>query len=181
MNIINYAVLFFSFALYSCDSISIEKSNLSSNYGKIVKIIDGDTYDILLEGNNKIRVRMEGIDAPEKGMPLCNVAKKYLKDICSENNIRLVVTGKDRHGRTLAYSYLDDGRELSHEMIKAGLAWHFKKYSSDTTLALLEIEAKELRIGLWKLNNPMSPWRFRELHHNGVPTRDSFNIREDQQ
>ena len=83
--------------------------------------------------------------------------------------------GIDNHGRTLAFSYLDDGKELSHEMIKAGLAWHFKKYSSDSVLSNLEKEAIKLRLGLWADQNPMSPWENRRLHRSGISTKDSFH------
>ncbi len=124
---------------------------------------------------------MEGIDAPEKGMPYYRVAKKYLGELCYGKHVRLEPTGKDIHGRTLAFSYLDDGSELSHEMIKAGLAWHFKKYSSDSGLANLEIEARNSRVGLWADENPMPPWENRSLHRNGVSTKDSFDIKEGQQ
>lgn len=150
----------------------IEKS------GKIVSIIDGDTYDILLDGRKVIRVRMEGIDAPEKGMPFYKKAKNHLSILCFDKYVKLKILGKYRHDRTLAFSYLEDGTELSHEMLKAGLAWHFKKYNSDTDLELLEKEARMSKIGIWSLNNPKSPWENRALYRNGVSTKDSFRIKE---
>lgn len=145
--------------------------------GKVIGIIDGDTYDLLVAGNKTIRVRMEGIDAPERGMPYYKVAKNFLGSLCFEKNVILQVTGIDNHGRYLGFTFLDDGRELSHEMIRAGLAWHFKKYSSDKILANLESEARIAKRGLWKDKNPMSPWRNRSLHRQGVSTKDSFNVR----
>ncbi len=178
--------LIFSFAI-SCRNGSgnrlkpntITSSTItSSTTGKVISIIDGDTYDILLDGNKAIRVRMEGIDAPEKGMPFYKVAKKYLGKLCFEKDIRLEITGTDNRERTLAFSYLQDGSELSHEMIKAGLAWHFKKYSSDASLSNLEIEAKNSKLGLWADNNPMPPWKNRKLHREGISTKDSFKIKE---
>lgn len=147
-----------------------------ANTGKVIAIIDGDTYDILLDGNKTERIRMESIDAPEKGMPFYGVSKNYLGSLCFKKDVRLQITGKDNHGRTLAFSYLDDSTELSHEMIKAGLAWHFKKYSSDTVLANLEISARESKLGLWADSKPMPPWANRALHRGGISTKDSFNI-----
>ena len=146
----------------------------------MIGIIDGDTYDILIEGNSTIRVRMEGIDAPEKGMPYYKVAKKHLSELCFGKQVILKNTSKDNHSRTLAFSYLEDGKELSHEMIKVGLAWHFKKYNSDSDLAELEMEAKNSKIGIWTDDNPMPPWENRELHRSGVSTKDSFDIQENQ-
>ena len=175
-----HGILFLLLFFISCNNISDDKIESGSNQGKVISILDGDTYDILVEGNKTIRVRMEGIDAPEKGMPFYRVSKSYLGEMCFNKNVRLEVTGKDLHGRTLAFSYLDDGRELSHEMIKAGLAWHFKKYSTDTVLSNLEIMARNSKLGLWVDKNPMPPWENRRLHRDGISTKDSFNIKENE-
>ena len=167
----------FLFAALACFCIGScnQRAELT---GKVVSIVDGDTYDILIEENKVVRVRMEGIDAPEKGMPFYRVAKNYLGKLCFEKNVRLDGEEKDSRDRTLAYTYLEDGTELSHEMVKAGLAWHFKKYSTDSTLAALEIEAQNSRRGLWIDSQPMPPWENRELHRKGISTKDSFNIKE---
>lgn len=162
----------------SCKNRSELDPQITLTTGKVVSIIDGDTYDLLINDNTTMRIRMEGIDAPEKGMPFYHVSKTYLGNLCKDQKIRLEVTGKDSHGRTLAYSYLPDGRELSHEMIKVGLAWHFNKYNSDPVLATLEIEARKAKIGLWIDDDPMSPWENRSLHSQGVSTKDSFDIRQ---
>ncbi|MFN8298378.1 MAG: thermonuclease family protein [Chitinophagales bacterium] len=172
-NLIYFCIIFL-FA--SCNSNNSQKGEPNGNSGKVIGIIDGDTYDILMEGNIKIRIRMEGIDAPEKGMPFYKVAKNYLGKLCFEKMVRLDVKEKDNHNRTVAYSYLEDGRELSHEMVKSGLAWHFKQYSTDTILSNLEIEAKRARLGLWINDNPMPPWENRRLHRAGISTKDSFEI-----
>lgn len=170
-------LLLFSFiVLASCNGNNNSKAETDSDIGKVVGIIDGDTYDILLDGHKTVRIRMEGIDAPEKGMPFYRKAKKHLSDLCFGKTIRLEIRDTDRHGRKVAFSYLEDGTELSHEMIKAGLAWHFKKYNSDDDLAKLEIEAQNAKIGIWSTEKPMSPWENRALHRNGISTKDSFNI-----
>ncbi|MCW3105720.1 MAG: thermonuclease family protein [Segetibacter sp.] len=180
-------ILLFSFILFnaSCKSRSgNRKANLQNEItetGKIVGILDGDTYDILMHGNETVRVRMEGIDAPEKGMPFYKAAKNYLATLCFGKQVRLKISRQDNHDRTLALSYLEDGTELSHEMLKAGLAWHFKKYNSDVDLAQLEMAARNLKIGLWIDDNPMPPWENRALHRSGVSTKDSFHIKEGQQ
>ena len=183
-------LFFFLFAIipiFSCkpgnhrrvrNSNTVLSDSTTSTTGKVIAILDGDTYDILLNGNTPTRIRMEGIDAPEKGMPYYKVAKNYLGQLCFGKEVRLEITGKDLHDRTLAFSYLADGTELSHEMIKAGLAWHFKKYSTDTVLARLETEARDQKIGLWADKNPMTPWENRRLHKAGISTKDSFESRQ---
>jgi micrococcal nuclease len=179
-------ILLFSFFLFnaSCNSRSGNRKANSQNEkaetGKIVGILDGDTYDVLMPGNKTVRVRMEGIDAPEKGMPFYKAAKNYLSSICFGKQVKLKISGKDNHNRTLAFSYLEDGAELSHEMLKAGLAWHFKKYNNDSDLADLQVKARESKIGLWVDESPMPPWDNRRLHRNGISTKDSFDIQEEQ-
>jgi endonuclease YncB( thermonuclease family) len=123
--------------------------------------VDGDTYDIMLDGQ-KTRIRMDGIDAPERGMDYYKQAKNYLGELCENNEIRVEITDTDRYGRSIAKSYLPDGRELGHEMVKAGMAWHYKKYSNDATLDQLEQEARNAAIGLWSLSNPEAPWDHRK-------------------
>lgn len=179
LSIIWFLLLFIS--IIACTSKSGKNPSLkkgSTVIGKVISIVDGDTYDVLIQDNKTIRVRMEGIDAPEKGMPFYQKSKKYLSDLCFGKQIKFKVTGVDNHERILAYSFLEDGKELSQEMIKDGLAWHFKKYNSDQELSEFEIEARNLRKGLWIDENPMSPWENRKLHRNGISTKDSFNIEE---
>ena len=180
-------ILLFSVFLFnaSCNSRSGNRKAYSQieqvETGKIIGIVDGDTFDILMEGNITVRVRMEGIDAPERGMPFYKVAKNYLSNLCFGKQVKLKISHKDNHNRTLAFSYLEDGKELSHEMLKAGLAWHFKKYNSDVDLEQLEIDARNSKIGIWQDENPMPPWINRNLHRNRVSTKDSFNIKAGEQ
>ena len=179
LSIIWFVLIFIS--IIACTSKSgkipsLEKGSTVS--GKVISIIDGDTYDALLPSNKTIRVRMEGIDAPEKGMPFYQKSKKYLSSLCFNKQVKIKITGTDDYDRFLAYTYLEDSKELSQEMIKAGYAWHFKKYNSDTVLSNLEIEAKNLKKGLWSEENPMAPWTNRSLHRQGISTKDSFNIEE---
>ena len=177
VKILSFMILLLSI---SCNSRSGDKSVTEIEEeisGKIIKIIDGDTYDILLNGNETARVRMEGIDAPERGMPFYRVSKNYLAELCFKKYVTLQITGKDRYKRLLALSFLEDGTELSHLMIEAGLAWHFKKYNSDDELANLEIEARKSKRGLWIDKNPMPPWENRKLHRSGISTKDSFDIK----
>ncbi|MBS1745596.1 MAG: thermonuclease family protein [Bacteroidetes bacterium] len=155
-----------------------EKFNNSVVSGKVIGIVDGDTYDILLNGKKTMRVRMEGIDAPEKGMPFYRKAKNYLASLCFGKIVRVEIHSTDSNGRLIAFTYLDDGRELSHEMIKAGMAWHFKKYNHDADLEKLEVAARKSKTGLWIDPSPMPPWTNRFLHRKGISTKDSFQIKK---
>jgi len=157
---------------------SYSKETPRDNFtGLVVGVLDGDTYDVLTSEKEQIRIRMEGIDAPERGMPYYKVAKKHLSQLCFKKNVRVEISSTDRYGRTIGYGYLEDGRELGHEMLKAGLAWHYKKYNSEEEMASLEEEARESKIGLWADTRPMAPWDNRRYHRNGISTKDSFNLK----
>lgn len=175
------ACLILAFNTVSCAGTPSADGDLEKVFGKVVRIIDGDTYDLLTAGKKIIRVRMEGIDAPERGMPYYKVSKQYLADLCFGKEVMIDISGHDRHGRALGYTYLQDGSEASHAMIKAGLAWHFKKYNSDSTLSSLEAQARTARRGLWKENNPVAPWINRKLHRQGISTKGTYRKQTERQ
>ena len=171
-------LLFLIVFTFSCYFKSEERRNINNNdyiFGKVIRIWDGDTYDLLTDDNRTIRIRMEGIDAPEGGMPFYKVSKNYLGELCFGKRVKFKSTGKDHYGRYLGFTYLDDGTELCHEMIKAGLAWHYKKHNSDDDLASLEIEAQNAKLKIWSNKDPIPPWEIRRLRRQGISTRDSLN------
>lgn len=146
--------------------------------GYVVGIMDGDTYDLLLDDKTKIRIRMHGIDAPEKGMPFSRVSKKFLSNLCFNKTVTIIKTDDDGHGRIVAKTYTSDGKECGEELLKAGLAWHYKKYNSEKKLAQMEIEARRKKIGIWSDANPIAPWEIRKLRRQGISTKSKFNLSE---
>lgn len=153
--------------VYNSQPNNTTTNTTNNNTGKVIKIVDGDTYDLLIEDKTTIRIRMNGIDAPEKGQPFYQKAKDFLGQLCFQKNIRIVKTDIDMHGRVVAESYLEDGTSLSYEMVRNGFAWHFKKYSTDAKLAQLEIDAKNQKLGLWVDANPVAPWDIRAHRRSG--------------
>jgi micrococcal nuclease len=154
---------------YTCNQeVSDEQSASAENIitGRVIAIIDGDTYDLLTADTVKYRVRMEGIYAPERGMPYYRVSKDYLGALCFGQRVSIHHSGSDRYSRLLGFTYLDDGRELSREMILAGMAWHYKRYNEDPTLDSLENEARNRKAGLWADKNPKAPWEYRKERRN---------------
>ncbi|SHJ81533.1 nuclease homologue [Arenibacter nanhaiticus] len=67
----------------------------------------------------------------------------------------------DRNGRLIGEIFDADGININKEMVRLGMAWHFKKYSDDMSYDKLEIEARDSKIGLWKDKEPVAPWDFR--------------------
>lgn len=130
--------------------------------GKVVKIVDGDTFDLLLKNNTTLRVRMNGIDCPEKRQPYFKNAKQALAINIFGKTISIVSKSKDKYKRTLADVYFNK-EHINLKMIANGFAWHYKKYSADIILAKAELNARVKKLGLWSLPSPIAPWEFRKL------------------
>lgn len=129
--------------------------------GKVIKIVDGDTYDVLTSDFKTIRIRMNGIDAPEKKQAFGEKSKDYLGSLCFGKTVKIVPISYDRNKRLIADSFTDRDLNLSRAMLRAGYAWHFKKYSKDKKMADDEDHARKIRAGLWVDNEPIAPWVFR--------------------
>ena len=84
--------------------------------------------------------------------------------------VKVVWKKKDRYGRTLGHVYVS-GKRTNLQMIKQGMAWHYKQYSKDQELASAEIEARKKRIGLWADKSPVAPWDWRWKYNNYRPHR----------
>lgn len=142
---------------------------------RVVRIIDGDTIEVLDESKRPIRVRLAGIDAPEKGQPFSKVAKDVLGQLVRDQTVVLEGTKTDRWDRRVAKVVTD--RDVCLEMVRRGLAWHFKRYENEQTAAdrenydLAEKRARQERLGNWREAAPVPPWDFREARRNG--NRDS--------
>lgn len=140
------------------NNISFAQINIT---GKVIKIIDGDTFDLLLQNNTTIRVRMNGIDCPEKKQPYYKNAKQALSQYIFGKKVNVISKSKDKYKRTLADVFFSN-ENINLKMIANGFAWHFKKYSSNVILAKAEINARVKKLGLWSLPNPIAPWDFRK-------------------
>lgn len=130
--------------------------------GKAVKIADGDTFTLLTSNNTLVKIRLNGIDAPEKGQDFWIASRDLLGKLLSGHSLRVSITGKDRYGRLIGNVYADR-LWVNGRMVEAGLAWHFLKYSNDPELAKAETLARKHQYGLWIQSSPLPPWEFRAL------------------
>lgn len=136
---------------------------LSELSGKVVGVSDGDTVDILIAGR-AVRIRLFGIDCPEKRQPFGAAAKKFTSSLVFGREVTVRVHDTDRYGRTVGEVVLSDGRSLNRELVQAGLAWWYRRYAPDEPeLEKLEAEARAARKGLWGDKVPIKPWEFRAL------------------
>jgi micrococcal nuclease len=129
--------------------------------GKVVGVADGDTITVLRD-RESVRVRLNGIDAPEQGQAFGNRAKQFTSSLAFGKVVTARVKDRDRYGRLVADVILPDGRNLNHELVRTGFAWWFRRYApNDRMLADLEAEAPEARRGLWADPKPVAPWEWR--------------------
>jgi len=134
--------------------------------GRIVGVIDGDTVDVLIDTETLIRVRLSGIDAPERKQAFGSVAKKALSELTFDRRVIIEAQKVDQWGRLIG-KVLVAGNDANLAMVKNGLAFHYKKYqheqpADDRQLyAAAELAARTRRIGLWADEEPVPPWEFR--------------------
>ena len=124
-----------------------------------------------MRGGVGIEVRLDGIDCPELAQAFGRKAKSFTSGLVFGKAVRLVGKGKDRYDRELAEVLLPDGRSLNRELIAAGFAWWFRKYSTDRSLEVLEQSARRARRGLWVESDPVPPWDFRESNQRRTTDR----------
>ena len=133
--------------------------------GKVVGVTDGDTIKVLKDGI-QVKVRLAAIDCPEKGQPYGQAAKKFTANLVAGKIVNVWPTDTDRYGRTIAFVFVG-GVDLNKELLKAGLAWHYKQYSRDPELAKLEFEARSKKVGLWVEADAVAPWEWRKNKRSG--------------
>lgn len=113
-------------------------------YGKVVSVSDGDTFTMLTANNKQVKVRLHGIDCPEKSQDYGHLAKQYTSELVFGRYVHVVITDTDQYSRLVGKVFLDDDETcLNEELLKAGMAWHYKKYDTSTYWGTLEVGAND--------------------------------------
>ena len=135
--------------------------------GRVVSVADGDTVTVLDANEIQHRIRLEGIDAPEKRQAFGSRSKESLAAMIFGKDVTVVYGKTDQYGR-LVGKILLDGKDINLEQLKAGMAWHYKEYQREQTpedrelYAKTEDEARTARRGLWQDPDPTEPSAFRK-------------------
>jgi micrococcal nuclease len=130
--------------------------------GVVVGVTDGDTITVLHEGRGE-KIRLYGIDTPEKGQAFGKKAKQFTSQMVYGKTVEVQPKDTDRYGRTVALINVG-GQSLNEALIKDGLAWVYRKYCKETFCEdwlNFEIVARYGKIGLWSEPSPIPPWEFR--------------------
>jgi micrococcal nuclease len=139
--------------------------------GKVIGVTDGDTVTVLVE-KKPVKVRLEGIDAPEAKQAYGAKAKRHLSALAFGKECSVQATGRDRYGRVLGY-LLVAGEDVNERMVAEGFAWHFQKYNDEPRFTAAEASAREAGAGLWGDESPIAPWEWRALSPEERAARES--------
>lgn len=152
--------------LVSCGLLNNDKRNVRNEAdlpnplkAEVIGIQDGDTIELKFVYQGKkaghrigknVRIRLLHVNCPERGQPFYKVAKQFTSGQCFRKTVSIRHKGEfDKYGRLLGEIVLPNGQVLNKELVKNGLAVHFKKYSSDREYANFEIQAKKKKLGIW--------------------------------
>ncbi len=136
--------------------------------GKVIAVADGDTVTVVDVDQNKHKIRLAGIDAPESRQPYGQRSRQSLSDLVSGQWVQVVYDKADRYGRLVGKVQVA-GRDANLEQLRRGLAWHYKKYEGEQgeqdrqAYAAAEQQAQSARLGLWRDPGPQAPWDYRQL------------------
>lgn len=130
--------------------------------GSVVSVLDGDTIEVLHD-NRAERIRLSGIDCPEKGQAFGKRAKHAASELAYGKDVTIQTHGHDKYARTIGDVILPDGTNVNHTLVKEGWCWWYRKYAPrDPMLEGLERDAREGRKGLWADPQPVPPWEWRK-------------------
>ena len=139
--------------------------------GKVIKVSDGDTITVLDSNNQKHKVRLKGIDAPESQQTFGDISTQSLSELVYDKEVLVTWDKKDKYYRILG-KVIADGRDANYEQLKKGLAWYYKQYEKDLSdddkqrYSEAEEWARNYTEGLWADSNSIPPWEFRRKGKN---------------
>jgi endonuclease YncB( thermonuclease family) len=135
--------------------------------GRVVGVADGDTITLLDGSRQQHKIRIGGIDAPEKGQPFGARSKQHLSDLSHGRAATADCHKRDRYGREVCTVYVD-GLDVGLAQLDAGMAWWFRRYANEQPpqqridYESAEDRAAADRAGLWQDPNPVPPWEWRK-------------------
>ena len=134
--------------------------------GVVVGVTDGDTITVLDGERKQHKIRLAGIDAPEKHQGFGERSKQHLSNLAFKKQATLDCYKTDQYKRKVCRVWVD-GKDVALAQVQAGLAWHYKRFEKEQTsseraaYAKAEDDARASRSGLWQSDRPVPPWEFR--------------------
>ena len=140
--------------------------------GKVIGVADGDTLTLLDPDQRAHRIRIDGIDAPERTQPYGQRARQSLATLAHGRDAVADCAKKDRYGRAVCRVTVD-GVDVGLEQVRRGLAWHYVRYAHEQSsnardaYSTAEQRARDARAGLWSFSQPTPPWDYRRAARGG--------------
>lgn len=147
---------------------AVGQSHAATLVGDVVGIADGDTLTILDSAHVQWKIRLAGIDAPEKTQPFGARSKQNLAALVWRKHVSVEWQKLDRYGRTIG-KVIFNGHDVNLMQVSGGLAWHYKTYAAEQSptdrvlYAEAEVKARQAGVGLWRDRAPVPPWDFRKV------------------
>ena len=151
-------LVFFIVAVFNCKTEDKDSGTIT---GRVVSIADGDTFTLLTDEKKQVKIRLYGIDCPEKKQPFGTAAKQKLSALVFGKHVRIKQMDIDRYTRTVAIVYNEANTSINEEMLKTGFAWHYVRYDDNIYWRQLQESARRKKIGLWAEDDPVPPWQWR--------------------
>lgn len=135
--------------------------------GRVVKVTDADTITILGSDEKRYKIRLQGIDAPEKKQNYGVACTDKLAAMVLNQRVDVEAYKTDRYKRVIAKVMLDD-KDMALELIRQGCGWHYKAYADEQSwrdqrnYASAEKQARNNKQGLWRAARPQAPWDYRK-------------------
>lgn len=146
---------------------TLNSANAHELVGKVIVVSDGDTVILLTDQNRSFKIRLAGIDAPEKKQAYGVESKSTLSDCAAGKLAMIDGNKKDRYGRIVG-KVVVAGTDCNLRQIKLGMAWHYKKYEKEQEIedrsryAQEEYLAQKSKKGLWSTSGYIEPWEYRK-------------------
>jgi endonuclease YncB( thermonuclease family) len=127
----------------------------------VTRVKDGDTFVVVDDSKAEHTIRLQGVDCPEKKQPFGVEATAFTTKSILGKTVTVEVVNRDKYYREVAWITYDKKLNLSRELLKVGLAWHYREYDNSRYLRTLENRAKKAKLGLWADENPIYPSIYR--------------------
>jgi endonuclease YncB( thermonuclease family) len=156
--------------LFALPFLAAPSAPAAELYGKVIAVADGDTITVLDEAHATHKVRLAGIDAPERRQAYGDRARQHLSELVYARTVAVSWSKRDRYGRIVGLVRIG-AVDAGLEQVRSGWAWHYKQYRAEQKpadrlrYARAEDEARERRAGLWSEPDPTPPWEYRGARH----------------
>tara|TARA_R110002110_G_scaffold205066_7_gene417283 strand:- start:439928 stop:440662 length:735 start_codon:yes stop_codon:yes gene_type:complete len=129
--------------------------------GRVVRVADGDTISVLDKDNKQHKIRLYGIDTPERSQPWGAESQQALAGLVANKSVGVIIIETDDYGRSVGIVYAE-GKNVNEAMIRNGHAWWYQYYApNEKHLADAQQNARAQQRGLWQAEDPMAPWQWR--------------------